>query len=345
MDILNIYIITSEHLKLRHSFINNQIEKLKKILEQCNIKYKFNQILEPSHINIEKNLDNYKTKVNINRDSVEDNDFKNFVNMINSSQLSNIFKHVEVYNQIKNDNSNFNFVIEDDLLIIDEYVSNFKKLLEKIKTIDYDIVFSCLSVNNDNINEYKFIKSTDNYKVLLSKNSYFISKKTAINLIDYLNVVHFNFKLSLSKYIWDNKDTIKSYVFNKHTLFEGSKIGLFTTSINTNNFLFQNNDYVTLSQLIGNEEYLNDNVVKTAEEIYNKSGKNNPDFEHSLGIIYYKNKRYDKAKEILKSAVFNLRKMEGLITPYNEILNNCINMHQYDQKDIEQALKLPGIYS
>jgi hypothetical protein len=29
----------------------------------------------------------------------------------------------------------------------------------------------------------------------------------------------------------------------------------------------------------------------------------------------------------------------------NEILNNCINMHQFEQSDIENVLKLPGIYS
>lgn len=345
MNTLNIYIITSEHLKLRHNYLNNQLEKLKKILDEVNIKFVFNQISEPSHKNIEENIINYKDKVNMNKDNINDDDFKSMINIINSSQLSNIYKHIEAYNKIKNSNSNFNFIIEDDLLIIDDYINNFKKLLENIKKIEYDLVFSCLSINNENTNKYEFIKTTDNFKILLSKSSYFISKDTAINLIDYLKVVSFNLKLSISKYIWDNKDTIKSYVFNKHTLFEGSKVGLFPTSINTNNFLYQNNDYVSLSKLIGNEDYLNDSVVKVAEEIYNKSGKNNPDFEHSLGIIYYKNKSYDKAKEILKSAVFNLKKMEGLLSPYNEILNNCINMHQYDQKDIELTLKTPGIYS
>ena len=345
MDTLNIYIITSEHLKSRHDFLNNQLNKLKKILNEVNINFKFNQIISPTQKYIEENLNDYKTKVNMNKDSIEDNDFKSFVNSINSAQLSNIYKHINAYEMIKNSNSKYNFIIEDDFFIVDEYINNFKKLLEKIKTTEYDIIFSCLAINYENTNKYEFINSHENFKILLSKSSYFISPNTAIKLIDYLQIVSFNFKLSISKYIWENKDTIKSYIFNKHTLFEGSKVGIFTTSMNTNNFLYQNNDYITLTQLVGNEEYLDDSIVKKAEEIYNRSGKNNPDFEHTLGIIYYKNKNYEKAKDTLKLSVFNLKRMEGFITQYNEILNNCINMHQFEQKDIEVALKLPGIYS
>lgn len=345
MDILNVYIITSENLKSRHGFLNNQLEKLKNIFNETNIKYNFNQISSPTQNYIEANLNDYKNKVNMNKDSIEDNDFKSFVNIINSAQLSNIYKHINAYEMIKTSNSKYNFIIEDDFFIIDEYINNFKKLLEKIKTTDYDLIFSCLSINNEKTTKYEFINSHENFKILLSKSSYFISPATATKLIDYLQIVSFNFKLSISKFIWENKDTIKSYIFNKHTLFEGSKVGIFTTSMNTNNFLYQNNDYITLSQLIGNDDYLADSVVKKAEEIYNKAGKNNPDFEHTLGIIYYKNKNYEKAKDILKMSVFNLKRMEGFISPYNEILNNCINMHQFEQKDIENTLKLPGIYS
>jgi tetratricopeptide (TPR) repeat protein len=151
--------------------------------------------------------------------------------------------------------------------------------------------------------------------------------------------------MNLSYYIWENKDTINSLIFNKNLLFEGSKIGLFSTSINNNNFLYQNGEYVKLAQLIGNHEYLDDEVVKKAEEIYNSSGKNNPDFQHSLGLVYYKNKNYKKAKETLIDAILNLKKTDGLISQHNEALNNCINMHQFEQSDIENVLKLPGIYS
>ena len=34
-------------------------------------------------------------------------------------------------------------------------------------------------------------------------------------------------------------------------------------------------------------------------------------------------------------AVSNLKKNNGLVNQQNEILNNCINIHKFEQKDIE----------
>ena len=99
------------------------------------------------------------------------------------------------------------------------------------------------------------------------------------------------------------------------------------------------------SQIMGNNEYIDDDILKEAENIYNNNGKNNADFQHTLGLLYYKNKNYKKAKETMIDAVMNLHKNDGYISSQNELLNNCINMHQFEQSDIENVLKLDGIYS
>jgi hypothetical protein len=64
-----------------------------------------------------------------------------------------------------------------------------------------------------------------------------------------------------------------------------------------------------------------------------------------MGLIYYKNKDYKRAKEMLIDAVLNLKKADGYISQQNETLNNCINMHQFEQSDIDNVLKLNGVYS
>jgi len=341
---IGIYIITSEHLKLRFNSINQQIVRLKGLFDKKNYNYKFHQINNPSAADIEQNLDKYKDRVKLNRDDISDNDFKNLVAPLNTNQLSNYMKQQKALEMIRDGNTKLNFIIEDDIMIIDEFADNFSILLDKIKGFDFDFIFTSVAIN-DNSSDFKFIKSLDYFKVLIAKSSYFINKDSAPKLLDYLDKIKFNYKINLSHYIWENKDEIKSFIFNKNILFEGSKIGLFTTSVNNNNFLYQNGEYVRLAQLIGNNEYLDDEAVKKAEEIYNSSGKNNPDFQHSLGLVYYKNKNYKKAKDTLIEAILNLKKNDGFICQQNEALNNCINMHQFEQSDIENVLKLPGIYS
>lgn len=341
---MDIYIITSEHLKLRFHHLSNQLEKLKGLLNTKGIKYNFIQINKPNYKDIESNIDSFKERINLNKDELIDDDFKNLIAPLNINQLSNFEKHLKALELIKQSNTKLNFIIEDDIIIIDEFVNNLLEFLTRITTLDYDIVFTSISIN-DNSADYKFLKSIDYFKVLIAKSSYFITKECAEKLSEYMKKIRFTYKLNLSYYIYENKETIKSYIFNKNIFFEGSKIGVFTTSVNNNNFLYQNGEYVKLTQLVGNTEYLDDNTVKIAEDIYNNSGKNNPDFQHTLSLIYYKNKNFIKAKEILIEAVNNIKKNEGLLTQQNETLNNCINMHQFEQSDIENVLKLNGIYS
>lgn len=340
---INIYIITSDNLKLRFNNLNQQIGKLKEILENCNFNFNFHQINNPSNSEIEKNLDKYKEIVVLKKDEIEDDDFKNQVTPINTCQISNIAKHLKAYELIKNSDDKYHFIIEDDIIIIDEFINNIKTLFNKIKTTEYDLIFTGIAINKDG--DLNLINSHNYFKVLISKCSYFISKDCSIKLIEFLAKFRFPMKLSLSYFIWQNKETIKSFVSNKNLFFEGSKIGIFTSSINNNNFLYQNGEFVKLTQLIGDNEYISDDIIKKAEDIYNNAGKNNPDFLHTLGLAYYKNKNYKKAKETLIEAVLSLKKNDGFLCQHNEILNNCINMHQFEQSDIENALKLPGIYS
>jgi len=341
---MDIYIITSEHLKIRFHHLNQQLGKLKALLDKTGFKYNFIQINSPSSSDIEKNFEIYKNKVDLNKDDIEDNDFKGLVAPLNTYQLSNFQKQYKALEMIKKSKNKYNYIIEDDFIIIDEFVNNYTQLLEKVKTIDYDLLFTSIAVNDNSI-EYKFLKSYDYFKVLIAKSSYFITSDCADKLINFFDKIRFTYKINLSYFIHQNKNNIKSLIFNKNILFEGSKIGLFTTSVNNNNFLYQNGEYIKLTQLVGNSEYIDDDKVKIAEGIYNNSGKNNPDFQHTLGLIYFKNKNYKKAKEILIDAVNNIKKNDGLITQQNETLNNCINMHQFEQSDIENVLKLAGVYS
>ena len=56
-------------------------------------------------------------------------------------------------------------------------------------------------------------------------------------------------------------------------------------------------------------------------------------------------KDYNKSKKLLSDSVINMKKNNGYLTNSSEILNNCINMHQYDQDDLEECIKNKGKYS
>lgn len=342
---LNIYLVTSKHLISRKKNISTNIDYLKKMAEELSLTVKIFMINDFEYKDIENSISDYNKRINYDVNN-NDNDFKIYDKKLNIHQLSNIEKHRCAYNKIKNNKEDeLNLIIEDDILLSSDYNKNLILLFNNIKNFDkWDIIFTCLSNNNEN-EPFNILNSRDYFKILISKSSYFIIPTMASKLYEHLNILNYQLKISISKFIFENKD-INSYILNKHTFLEGSKIGLYLSSTNTNNFLYQNSDYINLSSYINKDKISNDDII-IVEKIYknNQLNINNADFLHSMGLIYFKKNDYKNAKKYLIEAVNNIKKNEGLIANYSEVLNNCINMHQYDQPDIEECFSKQSKYS
>lgn len=341
---IKFYIISSLNLKLRKKYMSGAIEALKKITEENgNLSTSINIINEPSDKYIENNIENYNKRVNIEKEN--DEEFNNLIQKINIQQISNIEKHRNIYLEISKDNSNdtLHYILEDDILVSNDYINNIKDLFKNINNFNnWDILFTCIS-NNDENSDIKLLNLKDHYKILISKSSYFLNPKIALKLYNFLNDIKFTLKIALSKFIIVNN--INAKILNKHTLLEGSKIGIFLSSLNNNNFLYQNNDYVKITNML-NVPVITKEIADEAEKIYknNQLNINNADFQHLLGIMFYKIGDYNQSKKYLIDAVLNIKKNEGLLNNHSEILNNCINMHQYDQPDLEDCFVKPSKY-
>ena len=350
MKFLYIHLIHTPTLVERKKYLNGTIDYIKNVGEKNNYTIKINIITDPNIEYIDKSIDEFNKRVNYDKE--DDEEFNKTIQKLNSPQISNIEKHrVAFFNinhianlPLKND-KDLHLILEDDVVISHEYTKNFEKLLENIENItEWDILFTCLSNKNEVESDITLIDSRESFKILLSKSSYFIRPTLADKLNEYLKTFKYNLKVGLSKYIWDNKD-IKSCIVNRHIFLEGSKLGLLLSSVNNNNVLYQNNDFINLARLT-NVEDISESVFKDALDIYKRlENLNNADIQHTMGILYYKMKDYNKSKKLLSDSVINMKKNNGYLTNSSEILNNCINMHQYDQDDLEECIKNKGKYS
>ena len=339
MDI-DIYVIKSDHLKKRNELLLKTLDLIYNIMKKYNYNIKIINITTPTIGDIESNLNEYDKKINLNNDDIIDPDFKAAQVKFNLAQLSNLHKHLHAYDIIKKSKTKHNYIIEDDIILLDDHKNNFDNFIKSLHTFDYDILLTCLAMDTNTNEKINIIPINTYFKILLTKNSYFITPETAEKISDYMNVIRFPMKLSLSKFIFDNKDNLKLVMLNKHTIFEGSKIGIFPTTVNTNNNLIQNNSYIILANMYNNNETDLDKAYKH----YMDFGRDNSDFLHILGLLYFKNKRYKEAIDFLKLAVINFKKNEGYMCQYNEIINNCINIHQLYQDDIKDCFNKKGLY-
>jgi GR25 family glycosyltransferase involved in LPS biosynthesis len=341
---LNIYIISSDELKNRINNINNVITVLKNLCDKNNINSFVNLISEPSQNTIDKNINTFNTRVNYDKFE-DDNEYNDYIIMLNSCQISNYEKHRELYNVIKDMNEDdLHLIIEDDILISNNYINNIDDMIKDVANKDnkntWDILFLSLNTIKNGEN---FINYREVYNKLITKSCYFIKPKICNKLYQESTTFKLQIKYFLSKYIDDNKD-LKVYFYNKNTLIEGTKIGFYPSSVNSTNYLYFNNEYIELLKIHNKDEITDDDIANALNLYKNVENMNSSDIINVMGMIYKKRKNYKDAKKYFIKALDMHKKNYGYLQKNSSILNNCITIFQYEQDLLEDCLKVKPKY-
>ena len=268
----------------------------------------------------------YSKKVKLQQCGIEE--FDKALANINQFMADNIERHRLVYSKIKDDETCL--ILEDDNVMLNDHIDNVKDFIKNHDNImqDYDIGIVGLTVQNQPKEKIQFnnYRLTNNPNIIASKSAYMINGKLAKRLYDYLDDHKYSMRVQLSKFLYDNLD-VKVGIINKHIFIEGSKIGIVPTSFNKNNLLIFNPDYIRLLQL------MNENGdIKVAEEIFKKlKAIDSVDAYHLMAIFYHKNNLNDRAFEYFETAFKLLKEQNGYLGKDSEILNNTINIYQYNQ--------------
>lgn len=346
----NLYVIYSPHLENRQKYINSTIDFIKKSCEKQEFVFNINVIADPSKEFIDKNIEAFNKRVKYDKyteDTKANRDYNALIHPLNSCQISNIEKHREIYKHVMNQpDDDIYMVIEDDAVVGQEYIQNIELMLKKLKenTLDaWDILFTCLpSVNQEG--KMRLVPIKDVYTTLMCKSSYFVKPSLCKQLYEYTDVFKFTLKNGLSRFFYENPH-VNAMFLNKHTFLEASKIGIVPSTINPNNFLFQNNQFIQLTN-ISNKGDITPEDIKEAERIFeNCKSMESADISHVMGVIYYKCNDYNNAKKYMTDAVSILKKNKGYLQQNSEILNNCINIFQFEQAGLEECMKVTSKYS
>jgi tetratricopeptide (TPR) repeat protein len=127
-------------------------------------------------------------------------------------------------------------------------------------------------------------------------------------------------------------------------LIEGTKIGIYPSSVNSVNYLYFNNEYIGLLKIC-NKDIITEDDIKDACELYKiVENINSSDIINVMGMIYNKNKNYKEAKKYFIQALNVHKKNYGYLQKNSNILNNCINIFQHDQDMLEECLKVKPKY-
>jgi hypothetical protein len=267
--------------------------------------------------------------------------------------ISNIEKHKEAFNKISNSKSSSSndlyLIIEDDTVILKDCLTNFEDILKlDHENIDWDLIILGLSKSSDS-NEKQALENLKDLnssgKILPSKEAYFIRKNVATKFLSEFEKYKFTFRIQLSWIINNNSD-LKVYYPRKRTTIDGSKLGLFSSSIHSNNILTYNNEYMQLYKFLTSSK---EDIIKnmpTINSLYkNVKSLNSPDFTHLYGLLKIKVDSLQEGEKLLLEALEQVKQSQGLLNSRSDLANNLVELYQHLQNDIPDKSLVKSRYT
>jgi GR25 family glycosyltransferase involved in LPS biosynthesis len=249
IDTLNILVIHAKKLTIRAEKFKNILHTLDNISKKkkITIKTQFISQFEPEQI--DKNIGEYNKLVSY--DPIHDPDFDNQRFMLNSAILSNIEKHKEAWKSISKlnaSNKSLYLIIEDDALLFPECVDNLLDVLN-LDHSTWDFLSLGLSVPNPPNDSNDFINFRNHLKILPSKEAYLIKPSTARLFYEQSNKFKFTLRIHLS-YLFKENPNVKVFFPKKRVFIDGSKLGIFPSSIHPTNILIFNSEFIQMHSYI-----------------------------------------------------------------------------------------------
>lgn len=336
--VLNIYIIHSTILVNRRKNVDKLIELLNdKIRDKKQITITHQYVCDYESSDISKlALDNY---VNIypieNADNTDIEYYKRYHAQLTHQQISNALNHYSALCKCaQNGQNDVNLIVEDDICFTDDSIDRLLNNLSVLSSDNELMTFlgqpiqASNIIDMDTLSKAKIEKDTHNMQTINNCESYVISSKNAKRMMDIFLPVRFETNIHIC-YIAckKNYDIYKSY---PNIFVDGSKTGVYHSSISPNNVLIYNNDYKFLYSCLINKQDINRYTSKIEEII--KTNSDNADFL-ILYSIYLKQINADKEKieEFLRKAYDIYVREKVPITNKSNLLHNYIELYKVYQ--------------
>lgn len=326
---LNIYVIHVEQFKFRKV----TCDRLNDILEKdqrFNLKFQYITEHDPQTIT----QDDIRQCVNY--DQIKDETlavYNNFIKNLHINQLSNALKHRKAIQYITEQaDVDYSIILEDDIVFNDNIADILYECLTTSPPENYDILFLGLPSSKD-IQGEKFQKVSDVFKILPCCDSYAITGKAAKLLFESSLPIKFSNNIQLSYLV--AKHSFETYLSVPNVFIDGSKLGLYFSSLEVNNRLIFNQDYVSLAKLIGEKDVLTDEEMQVIDKLFvDVKLKTNPEFYYLKALYETKRGNFEFAKAIF-DYTYDLYEANGAVLNNQSVfLRDYLRVFKYLQTDV-----------
>lgn len=318
--LLKVFIIHSPSLDIR----KQHIKKFVDILDSVKIDYEYVESYEPNKITQQ----DVQQKVDLSKKNTGEL-FDELVRNLHVNQISNALKHCEAINlanKVQDKYENFLFV-EDDILFGDDMIEKLREALTLYRNDTNDILFLGLPslAPIEHKNQIQIIPTTQFYKLFPCCESYLIKAATISKIAPLVYPIKYvtNFQLS---YI-ATTNNLQTTMVVPNIFLDGSKYGAFLSSIDPNNKMLFNPEFIKLANLV--QSNASSQVIESTFDSI--KFRNHPDVMHLQAIYLMSKGDYAKAETILEN-ILQLTTQNGcIINNETEFLLTYMRLHKFTQ--------------
>lgn len=347
---LRLYVIHTQSLVSRQGRLHGTIQSIRQIAQSIGLKFQSILILKPDSSELIPNIAALNTRVTY--ESVNEPAFDEIKHVLNIEEISNIEKHREAWRRIQSSTISQNdkiMIIEDDNILPSENINYLASILRQPADA-WDYLDLSLSIQQNSEDPILFVPIHMHTKILISKQAYMITPATAKVFLRETETIRFSTRghISYAIHKFHETELKKAYFSSKRIMLEGSKVGIFPSSLHNSNILIYNSEYMQMRNMMiaydkentPIDETTARNIFKGIEHI------NSSDIFLMYGILLKKLGYPAEALKIFEKGLDIHQKTQGMMNQQTELLNEIINIHEDLQKsEIDEYMKTTSKYS
>lgn len=321
---IKIFFIHAGFLQLRRPLCDALIKLLG---SKLNVKHEFILDYDPDAINMQE----VSSLVSLTK-SGNNELFDNAVRSIHVKQLSNALKHMTAIKKAVEQAGEFDrfIILEDDTIFGDDVAQRLKPLLEE--PMNCDIMYMGLPSLTPIIEGKTELRNVcDVFKVIPACDSYMITGESAKKLLDKFTPIRWSAHLQFS-YIMDTfKENFKALMVVPNIFMDGSKYGVYISTLEPNNRLFLNHEYNKLNSLVRKDAYTDSDEREMQHLFSTMRFPNHPDILLLQAVFHTKRKDYTKAKEVHESIELICQQNGSIVNNESESLVAHMSLYRFLQ--------------
>ena len=271
---------------------------------------------------------------------------------LNVKHISNALKHLEALREISRsghgssqggaDQEEINLVLEDDVLYNEQLMEASLVRAMGARPMRWDVLFLGLPTSLDDTSEsnIRFQEAASVFKVFPSCESYIVRPEAAARLAERFLPLRFPTNVQLSWLLLGPHAPevgLHSYIMSPSIFLDGSKYGTCTSTINMNNRLTWNPEYVRMFGLVRGkpDDFTKEDAIEVDRLYEAMNFKNHPDAVYLYAMSFVRRGEHAKAEDMMAKALKQYDANKCVLNRGSEFLNVYCDLFRHLQPDVQ----------